>query len=87
MTVPTPKQIYDDPNTYWGFVTIATDTAFEGQHFDRKEAGRIEADGTVHRTKLKNIRNQASRSAFRPLPMQAAASWCLVFQAPGRSWA
>ena len=66
MTAPKPKQVYDDPDAYWDFVTVATDTTFEGQHFDRKEAGRIEADGTVHRAKLKNVRDQIEEcvSAF-----------------------
>jgi hypothetical protein len=55
MTAPKPKQIYDNPDAYWDFVTVATDTAFEGQHFDRKEAGRPEADGTAHKAKLRNV--------------------------------
>lgn len=66
MTAPKPKKVYDDPDAYWDFVTVATDTTFEGQHFDRKEAGRMEADGTVHKAKLKNIRDQIEEcvSAF-----------------------
>ncbi|MGE3876884.1 MAG: helix-turn-helix domain-containing protein, partial [Parvibaculaceae bacterium] len=66
MTVLKPKKVYDDPDAYWDFVTVPTDTTFEGQHFDRKEAGRTEADGTVHNAKLKNIRDQIEEcvSAF-----------------------
>lgn len=36
---------------------VAMDAGFESQHFDRKEAGRPEADGTVHNAKLRNIRD------------------------------
>ena len=66
MSAPKPKQIYDDPDAYWDFVTVAADTAFEGQHFDRKEAGRAEADGTTHNAKLRNVRDQIEEcvSAF-----------------------
>jgi hypothetical protein len=66
MTVPKPKQVCNDPGAYWDFITVAADATFEGQHFDRKEAGRPEADGTVHNSKLKNIRDQVEEcvSAF-----------------------
>jgi hypothetical protein len=66
MTAPKPKQVYDDPDAYWDFVTVTTDATFEGQHFDRKEAGRPEADGTTHNSKLGGVRNQIEEcvSAF-----------------------
>jgi predicted HTH transcriptional regulator len=66
MTAPKPKQVYNDSDAHWDFVTVGTDASFEGQHFDRKEAGRPEADGTVHNSKLKNIRDQIEEcvSAF-----------------------
>ena len=34
-------------------MTAGSDNGFEGQHFDRKEAGRPEADGAVPNAKLK----------------------------------
>ena len=63
---PKPKQVYDTPDAYWTFVTATTDVSFESQHFDRKEAGRPEADGTVHNAKLNGVRNQIEEcvSAF-----------------------
>jgi predicted HTH transcriptional regulator len=66
MTAPKPKQVYDNPDAYWGFVTVTTDSSFEGQHFDRKEAGRPQADGTAHNAKLSGVRNQIEEcvSAF-----------------------
>src|SRR5271170_6086926 len=45
MTAPKPKQVYDNPDAYWNFVTVTTDVDFEGQHFDRKEAGRLSRFG------------------------------------------
>jgi len=61
-----PKDIYDNPLKYWEFLTAPKDSDFEGQHFDRKEAGKIEADGTVHNQKLRNVRDQIAEtiSAF-----------------------
>jgi predicted HTH transcriptional regulator len=58
MTAPKPKQVYDNPDAYWDFVTVTTDVDFEDQHFDRKEAGRLEADGTTHNSKLSGARDQ-----------------------------
>ena len=48
----------ENPDAYWDFVTVTTDASFEGQQFDRKEAGRPEADGTAHNAKLSGVRNQ-----------------------------
>ena len=66
MTASKPKQVYENPDAYWGFVTVTTDSSFEGQHFDRKEAGRPQADGTAHNAKLSGVRNQIEEcvSAF-----------------------
>jgi hypothetical protein len=58
MTASKPKQVYDNPDAYWDFVTVTADVNFEGQHFDRKEAGRLEADGTTHNAKLSGARDQ-----------------------------
>jgi len=40
MARPTPRQVFDDPNSYWAYLTQPKDDEFEGQNFDRKEAGR-----------------------------------------------
>ncbi len=29
MTAPKPKQVYNDSDAYWAFVTVATDASFE----------------------------------------------------------
>ncbi len=38
--MPKPREVFDDPNRFWSFLTVAKDSDFESQHFDRKEAGR-----------------------------------------------
>jgi hypothetical protein len=66
MTPPKPKQVYENPDAYWAFVTSARDADFEGQHFDRKEAGRPGTDGTANKAMLRNVRDQIEEcvSAF-----------------------
>lgn len=36
---PNPQAVFDDPDTYLGFILSKQDEDFEGQHFDRKLAG------------------------------------------------
>ena len=42
-----PKEVYDDPDRYWNFLTVDDDRKFEGQYFDRKEACRVGDNGRV----------------------------------------
>jgi len=56
MARPSPREVYDDPKAFWTFLTQARDEDFEGQHFDRKEAGRPQASGGVNSTTLDNLR-------------------------------
>ena len=37
---PSPRAVYDDPAGHLAFLTQPSDDGFEGQHFERKEAGR-----------------------------------------------
>lgn len=62
MTRPSPREVFDNPSVYWDFLTQDSDDDFEGQHFDRKEAGR----GNVGRGALNDIRNRIKEtiSAF-----------------------
>jgi hypothetical protein len=60
---PTPSQVFEDPATHWAFLTAGSDNGLEDQHFDRKEAGRPEADGAVPNAKLKNVREQIEECA------------------------
>lgn len=45
--MPTPREVFNNPSQYWAFLVVPVDKDFEGQHFDRKEAGRTDANGTV----------------------------------------
>lgn len=63
---PMPRAVYDRPDDHWPFLTQATDDAFEGQHFDRKEAGRQDGSGLLPDGALKGLRQQVTQtvSAF-----------------------
>ncbi|MDI6711026.1 MAG: putative DNA binding domain-containing protein [Bacillota bacterium] len=56
MSPPSPRQVFDDPSSYWAFFTQGSDDRFEGQHFDRKEAGRPGV--TVTPAQHRNLREQ-----------------------------
>lgn len=38
--MPDPRDVFEHPVGHWDFLTASDDTEFEGQYFDRKEAGR-----------------------------------------------
>ncbi|MGD9650396.1 MAG: helix-turn-helix domain-containing protein, partial [Dongiaceae bacterium] len=38
---PSPREVFDNPDRHAAFLCSPNDDLFEGQHFDRKEAGRI----------------------------------------------
>jgi predicted HTH transcriptional regulator len=48
--MPTPREVFDDPERFWHFLTAADDGQFEGQFFDRKEAGRINPSSRTVKT-------------------------------------
>src|SRR5262245_51550248 len=54
--MPDPRQVFDDPHRFWAFITAARDADFEGQHFDRKEACRVNAQGVVSQGDLRTLR-------------------------------
>src|SRR5438270_9904208 len=64
--VPHPKDVFDDPMAHWSFITANSDDAFEGQHFDRKEACRKDASGNIAGAQLKKFKEQIQEviSAF-----------------------
>jgi predicted HTH transcriptional regulator len=35
--MPTPKEVFDNPEKYWEFLTAVSDADFEGQYFERKD--------------------------------------------------
>jgi len=56
MSRPSPKQVFDDPSSYWIYLTQVSDDDFEGQHFDRK-ACQAGVDATTLRRQLKALRD------------------------------
>jgi predicted HTH transcriptional regulator len=40
-----PREVFEYPEKYWEFLTASDDAKFEGQYFDRKEAGRVGSNG------------------------------------------
>ena len=65
--VPQPRDVFRDPASHWAFLTLADDTMFEGQHFDRKEVCRANRHGVVPDADLSRFRREhvaESLSAF-----------------------
>ncbi|MFN8625186.1 MAG: Piwi domain-containing protein [Candidatus Binatia bacterium] len=58
MPRPKPRQVFDDPSSHWAFLTQRSDSDFEGQHFDRKEAGQSSATGNTLRSQLRDVREE-----------------------------
>ena len=63
---PSPREVYDDPVRHWAFLTQPSDDHFEGQHFERKEAGQRTSDAKRRGNQLKQLREglTATISAF-----------------------
>ena len=66
MNRPSPQKVFDDPRNHWGFLTQNSDDDFEGQHFERKEAGQTDVDTARLSRQLQNVRSEvrATISAF-----------------------
>ena len=65
-TMPDPREVFQNPSKYWDFLTASVDKDFEGQLFDRKEAGRIGSNGCVEKKQLDGVLDQVAEciSAF-----------------------
>jgi predicted HTH transcriptional regulator len=50
-----PKNVFDDPQQYWNFLTASADEDFESQYFDRKEAGRTGEHGSVSKAQVNHV--------------------------------
>ncbi|NEP58070.1 MAG: transcriptional regulator [Symploca sp. SIO2G7] len=64
--MPDPREVFEHPMGHWDFLTVPDDTKFEGQYFDRKEAGRIGENGHLYKGDLKDVMKQITEciSAF-----------------------
>ena len=56
MSRPSPRRVFDDPHSAWAFLTHPKDDEFEGQHFDRKEAGRPAGNAPISRSALDGVK-------------------------------
>jgi predicted HTH transcriptional regulator len=56
--MPTPFEIFENPDSYLQFLSATSDDEFEHQHLDRKEAGRNVSGGTVTQSQLANVREE-----------------------------
>lgn len=61
-----PREVFDNPQQHWDFLTASTDEDFEGQHFDRKEACRPDTNGLVKGSQVSGLASQITEciSAF-----------------------
>lgn len=57
MSRPSPRLVFDDPKSAWAFLTQPNDDTFEGQHFDRKEAGRLQDGAALTPSALGAVRD------------------------------
>lgn len=64
--MPDPREVFEYPDQHWSFLTAPADTDFEGQYFDRKEAGRVGVNSHVSSSDLKQVLKQIAEclSAF-----------------------
>lgn len=53
-----PQDIFNNPVNYWGFITASTDAAFEGQHFDRKQAGYQDNEGKASSSSIDTLQEE-----------------------------
>jgi predicted HTH transcriptional regulator len=64
--MPQPRDVFERPEDHWAFLKAPSDTNFEGQHFDRKEAGKVGAGGIVPKNQFDGVIDQVTEciSAF-----------------------
>lgn len=66
MSRPSPRLVFDDPQSAWEFLTQPNDDSFEGQHFDRKEVSRLQATASLTPSALEAVKQHVIKtvSAF-----------------------
>ena len=65
--MPNPKEVFENYQEHWNFITANSDDDFEGQNFDRKEVPPIGPDGQVDGNAFKRFKTEkvvACISAF-----------------------
>ena len=56
MSRPSPRQVFDDPQDAWAYLTQPSDDDFEGRRFDRKEAGRPQGNTPISKSALDAVK-------------------------------
>ncbi len=66
MSKPDFKSVFSNPSDHIDFLCQKTDSDFEGQHFDRKQAGRPDGNGALSKSQLGSIRElvESTMSGF-----------------------
>lgn len=66
MPIFSPREVFDDPESALPFLTLPIDDKFEGQHFERKEAGRSGDSEDALKKTIDNLKNHVIKtiSAF-----------------------
>ena len=66
MPAPDYKSVFVDPASHVDFITVADDGAFEGQHFDRKQASRPDTNGRLSKGEVDKLKEfiETTMSAF-----------------------
>lgn len=61
-----PQEVFNHPENFWNFLTAPKDEEFEGQYFERKQAGRVDDRGNVSGSQLSKLQKQIQEtvSAF-----------------------
>ena len=54
--MPIPAEVFRDPGAYWSFITAPQDNDFEGQNFDRKQAGQTAGTGPLGKDEFRKLR-------------------------------
>lgn len=64
--MPNPEEVFANPQNYWDFITSASDSDVEDQHFDRKQAGNFGGQGQVSSSSVSKLQEEVIQcvSAF-----------------------
>ncbi len=64
--MPKPLEVFEEPDRHWALLTSSRDVDLEDQFFDRKEAGTVEASGSVPKNQISTLIDhlKATISAF-----------------------
>lgn len=62
MPVPDFRLVFRDPNAHVDFLLTDNDDHFEGQHFDRKQAGELDTSGSFRKQALDGLKDHIDKT-------------------------